>query len=93
MRPSWADSVWPIKVIAPGLFFEGFLIDSPDIFPLVIHGLLWDFPNSQAMQGGGGYELVELHGYYSRLEISKEVFEEETVWNLVPNQEVPLVPY
>ena len=31
---------------------EGFLIDPPECFPFFLHGILWDFPNNQATEGG-----------------------------------------
>ena len=36
----------------PGLVSEGFLIDPPEHLPLVLNGLLWEFPNKHATQGG-----------------------------------------
>ena len=53
MIPGWADTIFSIEVMSPGLVSEGFLIDSPGCLSLVIHGLLWDFQNRQATQGGG----------------------------------------
>ena len=35
-----------------GLVSEGFPIDLLQCLPLVLHGLLWDFPNIQATKGG-----------------------------------------
>ena len=53
MIPDWEETFWSIEVMAPGLVSEGFLIDPLECFPLVLYGLLWDFPNMQATQGGG----------------------------------------
>ena len=36
----------------PGLVYEGFLIEPPECLPLVIHGIMWDFPNIQATKEG-----------------------------------------
>ena len=36
----------------PGLVSKGFLIDPSKCLPLVLHGLLWEFPNKQVTQGG-----------------------------------------
>ena len=52
MSPDWADTICSIEVMAPGLFSEGFLVDPFGCLPLVLHGLLWDFTNIQATQGG-----------------------------------------
>ena len=35
-----------------GLVSDGFIIDPPACLPLFLHGLLWEFPNKQATQGG-----------------------------------------
>ena len=50
--PGWAYIICQINVMNLGLVSKGFLVDPPDRLPLVFHGLLWDFPNSQATQGG-----------------------------------------
>ena len=47
----------------PGMFYEGFLIDPPERLPLALHGLLWEFPNSQATLGGGGSYPADILGY------------------------------
>ena len=52
MRSSWAETIWSINVLAPGLVSEVFLINPPERLPLILHGLLWDFSNSQATLGG-----------------------------------------
>ena len=41
-----------------GIVSEGFLIVQPEIFPLVLHGLLWYFPDIQAKHGGGFMTLL-----------------------------------
>ena len=38
--------------MASVMFSEGFLIGPLECLPLVLHGLLWDFPNIQATQVG-----------------------------------------
>ena len=37
MRPGWAEIIWLIYVMALGLVFEGFLIDTIECLPLVLH--------------------------------------------------------
>ena len=49
--PGWIDTTWSIEVMDPGLLSEEFLIDPLESLPLVLYGLLWDFPNIQATQG------------------------------------------
>ena len=39
--------------MALGLVSEGLLVDPPESFPFLLHGLLWHFPNKQATQGRG----------------------------------------
>ena len=48
MNPVWEETVWSIKVMELGMVSKGLLIDPPDFLRLVLHGLLWYFPNSQA---------------------------------------------
>ena len=68
MSPVWEEKIWPIKVMAAGMVSKGFLIVLPESFTLVLHGLLRDFPDIQAKQGGGGgYDLAEILGYYPPL--------------------------
>ena len=52
MSSGWAENILSIKVMTPGMVSEGFLIDPPENFPLVLHGLLWEFPNKKMTQGG-----------------------------------------
>ena len=54
MIPGWADTIWSIEVMAMGQVSKGFLIDPPECLPLVLHGLLWYFPNKQVTGGGSG---------------------------------------
>ena len=57
----WKYTIWSIEVMAPGLVSEGLLIDLPECLTLVLHGLLWYFPNNQAAQGeGGGYNIADV---------------------------------
>ena len=65
MRPGWEETIWSIKFMALGLVSEGFLIDPPECLPLSLHGLLWEFSNSQATQGGS--DLSDILGYYPPL--------------------------
>ena len=51
MSPGWAETIWSIDVMAPGLVSEGFLINPLDFLTLVLNGILWDFTNIQATQG------------------------------------------
>ena len=50
--PGWEETICLIEVMEPGLVSNVFLIDPPEILSLVLHGLLWDFPNKQVIQGG-----------------------------------------
>ena len=52
MIPGWADTIWSIEVMAPGLVSKGFLIDPPESLPLVLHIHLWDFTNRQDTKWG-----------------------------------------
>ena len=45
MSPGWAETIWSIEVMAPGLVSEGFLIDPLEFLTLILHGLLWEFTN------------------------------------------------
>ena len=92
MIPDWVDTIWSIEIMSLGLVFKGLLIKLPECLPLVLHGLLWDFPNNQATQGGG-YDISELLCYYPHLGCSEEGFERAMVQPVVPNQELPLVLY
>ena len=51
VSPGWAETIWSIELMAPGLVSEVFLIYPPECLPWVLHGLLSDFPNKQATQG------------------------------------------
>ena len=63
----WADTIWSIEVMAPGLVSKGLLIDPLECFPLVLHGLLWGFPNMQATQRVGDLILLIFLGTYPLL--------------------------
>ena len=39
MSPVWADTIWSMEVMSPGLVFEGFLIDPLEYLTLILHGL------------------------------------------------------
>ena len=54
--------------MVPGLVSEVFLIDPPEHLTLVLHGLLWYFPNSQATQGGGVLNLLGFLGVITLLD-------------------------
>ena len=58
----WEETIWSIEVMSPGLVSQGLLIDPPECLPLVLHGLLWDFPNKQATQWGIFMILLSLLG-------------------------------
>ena len=62
MIPDWEDTIWPTEFMAPGLVYEGFLIDPHVYIPLLINDLLWELPNRQAMQGGRFIALLGLLG-------------------------------
>ena len=62
MIPGWEVTIWSIKVVDLGLEYEGFLIDPPEFLPLVLNGLLWDPPNSQATHGGSFLTLLSFLG-------------------------------
>ena len=47
-------------VMSPGLVLEGLLMDLTERLPLVLHGLLWDFTNSQATQGDNVFTLLRI---------------------------------
>ena len=62
MIPGWAETIWSIEVMSLGLVYEGYQINLPEHFPLVLHGLLWYFPNIQATQGGSFLALLIFFG-------------------------------
>ena len=49
-----------MEVMDPGLVLEGFLTDPTKRMPLVIHGILWGFTNSQATQGDNVFTLLRI---------------------------------
>ena len=67
ISPSCADNIWSIKLMAPVLVSEGFLMDPPQHLPLVLHVLLWVFPYSQATQGGLGQTFLSFLGIINLL--------------------------
>ena len=69
MIPGWEDIIWSIEAMAPGMISEGFLIDPLECLPLVLHGLLWDFPNIQATQVGSFLILLIFLGIIPLLDI------------------------
>ena len=67
MRPDCSDIIWSIKIMDLGLVSEEFLIDPPKFLPLVLHDLLWDFPNSQATKEGSFLKIMNLLGVITLL--------------------------
>ena len=53
---------------------EGLLMDPPERLPLVLHGLLWDFPNMHATQGGNLFTLLSFLGIIPFLKILRRDF-------------------
>ena len=47
-----------------GLVYEGLVIDSLKCLHLVLHGLLWDFPNMNATQEGKFSDISDILWYY-----------------------------
>ena len=58
MIPGWTDTIWSIKVMAPGMVSERLLINPPEHLNLVLHGLFWYFPNRKATQRGSFLTLL-----------------------------------
>ena len=52
MSSGLSYTIWSIEFMALGLVSKVFLIDPIECMPLVIHGLLWYFPDVQLTQGG-----------------------------------------
>ena len=67
IRPGWSDTIRSIEVMAPGMVSEGFLVDPPEILPLILHGLLSYLPDIEVTQVGGGYDLDEIPANYPPL--------------------------
>ena len=61
----------------PGLVYEGFLIEPPECLPLVIHGIMWDFPNIQATQVGSFLILLIFLGIIPLLDILMRYLKEQ----------------
>ena len=72
--PGWAETIWSIEFMAPSLVSKGFLIDMLDFLPLVLHGILWDFPNMQASKGGEFSDPDDITWYYPPIGYYDEVF-------------------
>ena len=53
--------------MASSLISEGLLMDLPECLALVLHGLLLDFPNNEATQGGSFRIFYEIPCYYPPL--------------------------
>ena len=72
MNPGWAETIWSIEVMDPGLV----------CLPLVLRGLLWEFPNRQATQGGSFMSLLSLLGITPLLDSLRRDFKEQwfTLW-------------
>ena len=62
LRYGWAEIIWSIEFMDLSMVYEGFLIEPPECLTLVLHGLLWDFKNSQATQGGSFITLLVFLG-------------------------------
>ena len=62
MIPGWTETIWSIEVMASGLVSEAFLVNLLECLPLVLHRLLWEFPNLQATQGGSFLISLSFHG-------------------------------
>ena len=77
MIPGLTDIIWSIKVMAPGLVSEGFLMDPPECFTLVFNGLLWYLPNRQATQGGSFLTLLIFLGIINLLDNLRRYFMEQ----------------
>ena len=74
MGPGWADTIWSIEVMAQVLVSEGFMIDLHECLPLVLNGLLWDFPNIQVKQRGSFLILLSFLGIIPLLNILRRNF-------------------
>ena len=66
-----------MEVMAHGMVLESFLMDPPERLPLVLHSILWDFPNMQATQGGKLFTLMRFLGIITVLEILMRDFNEK----------------
>ena len=79
MIHGWEDTIWSIEFMAPGLVYEGFLIDLLGRFTMLIHGILCAFKNIQATQGGGVLIMLILLGVIPlldslRMDLGKQRF-------------------
>ena len=66
-----------MEFIDPGLVAEGLLMAFPVHLPLVLHGLLWNFQNRQAKQGGNFFTLLTFSGIILLLKILRRYFNEQ----------------
>ena len=64
----WAGIIWSTEVMIPGLLSNLFLINPPGCLHLVIHGLLWNFLNRQAVQGENFLALLIFWGVINLLD-------------------------
>ena len=60
--PGWAETIWSIEDMALIMVYEGFLIETLECLPLVLRGLLWDFPNKQVTKEGSFLILLSFLG-------------------------------
>ena len=83
MIPGWEETIWSIEIMDPGLVSEIFLIDPHNNLSLVLHGLLWDLPNSQSAQGGIFLTFLRLLGIFILLNNTRRNFKEQwfSLWH------------
>ena len=55
--PGWADIKCSTDFVAPGMLSNGFLVGPHGRLPLVLHGFLWDLPNSK-LEGCGKWRYI-----------------------------------
>ena len=77
MIPGWAETIRSIKVVVPGLVSSVFLVNPPEHFPLILHGLLRDFPSIQATQGDSFLILMSFLGVIPLLDNPRSNFKEQ----------------
>ena len=92
MIPGCTDTIWSIGVIDPGLVSEGFPIDSPENFTLVLHVLLWYFSNIQAKKGESFLIFLIFLGIIPILDITRRDLKEQWL-NLWCQTRISLSPY
>ena len=76
--------------MALGLVSEVFLIYPPECLTLVLHGILWDFTNKKATQGGTFMILLIFLDIITLFYILMMNFKGAMVQPVVPNQEISL---